>query len=869
MPCLFAIQSSAPNPNSRSLLELVKIFVSLLCVLSLESLVCAQPLPDSPGAPDTNSPTSDAYRTEMMLRRLREAMTNPATVKRDPQPLTAPSATPSHGTAEAVVPVQTPPAQTAPSMAAPTTQTPAPTPSDRAPGLRIPDTATPAIPGAPVNRAANPAGTATQQTTVPSPTRTPAPRQQAPVNAQLNPGGPGVPPPGAPLPLPGNAPAGAQPRADLSAVAPALDPNEVIPTIQIQGMEPDQFFEIYSQISGRTVIRTWTLPNLQKITLKAATDLTRREAIFAMDSVLAQNQIAMIPIGEKFVKAVPSQLAAVEGAAPSKVVAGGDYADAEPFITQVVELKVVKPTDLQQLLTTFTKSPQGITAFDATQTLVIRDYASNVKRMLEVIKTVDVSPREPDYHLEAIPVKYGKVIDLYNTMQSLISGGGAAAGSPSVSQSGGQFQSSRSGSSRYGGSSSRYGGSSSYGNNYGNSGRNYGGYNSGGGVYPYEESVEWLGPMQAATPTPTTATAGRTSVGGAQSSFQNRLNQIVRRAASSGSADEVPVMEDARIVPDERSNKLLVFANRRDMEMITNIVSKVDVLLAQVLIEAIIMEVRLGDSQKLGISWAQRPKSFGSGSSGAGGINNGQSFLNGVTNFPGGLGQGLSYFGAINNQWDVAINAIAENSSVNVVSRPRIQTSHAISGSFFVGETVPYITGVTDYGGYVGNSGLTSRSQVQQANVGFSLYVTPFITPEGLVVMEISQEFSTRGRDVLIDENPIPIINGRNAESTLTVRDGDTIMMGGFITESRTKGKSGVPLLKDIPGLGALFRSKNTSNDRTELIVLMRARVLKTPEDAAIIASDERADLPGIYQAENELKEADKKRKDKAAKAKR
>jgi len=296
------------------------------------------------------------------------------------------------------------------------------------------------------------------------------------------------------------------------------------------------------------------------------------------------------------------------------------------------------------------------------------------------------------------------------------------------------------------------------------------------------------------------------------------------------------------------------------MQMITNIVSKVDVLLAQVLIEAIIMEVQLGDSYKLGVSWAQQPKNFGNGSAGAGVINNGPGFLNSITNFPTGAPSGFSYFGTLNNDWNVTLNALADNNSINIISRPRIQTSHAIPGSFFVGETVPYITGFQTYGGYVG-SGLGTSSVIQQANVGFSLFVTPFITPEGLVVMEISQDFSTRGADVIIDSNPIPIINGRNAESTLTVRDGDTIMMGGFITENRSKDKSGVPFLKDIPGLGVLFRSRNDSNNRTELIVLMRARVLKSPEEAAIVAAQEKNDLPGLRQAERELKQANEKRK--------
>ena len=145
---------------------------------------------------------------------------------------------------------------------------------------------------------------------------------------------------------------------------------------------------------------------------------------------------------------------------------------------------------------------------------------------------------------------------------------------------------------------------------------------------------------------------------------------------------------------------------------------------------------------------------------------------------------------------------------------------------------------------------------MERLPIGVQLFVTPFITPEGLVVMEIEQSFDTRGTDVIIDGNPIPVVNNRIASATLTMRDGDTIMMGGFITENKSKSKSGVPILKDIPLLGALFRSKNTSSDRTELIVFMRASVLDSPEDAAILANSEKNELPGILQAEREFEES-------------
>jgi general secretion pathway protein D len=838
----------------------------LCCALLWPSLLFAQ---QAPGAA-TNSTgistagLSDEERTQLMLRRLREAMSNPPPSRAIPNNASSSKPADQAGT---------PRVQSAPVVTVAPTNQPSGIPSAQPLGAVAPSGAV-----VPAMNSAAPTNTVSSVRTNAPPANLPPvlaapPVRNVPVRGGSNPAvagrgaapGPGL--PGMALPAPGAAAGIGMPNTNAVTVASNINPNEIIPgaTIQVQGMEPEQFFDLYSQVSGRTVIRKYTLPDLQKITLKAATDWTRQEAVYAMDAVLAQNGVAMIPVGDKFVKAVPLAFAGQEGE-PTSTGTPGEYGEAEPFITQVVKLEVVKPTDVQQLLSTFTKSPQGITAFDATQTLVIRDYASNVKRMLALIRSVDVQPKEPDYKLEAIPVKYGKAIDLYNTMEALISGQGAP---PTSTTGAGPYGGGRMGGGRYGGGGYGMGGygMSGYGGGYGMSG--YGGgygssYGGGYGYRPYDESVERLTPQQVATvPTPTTG--ARSSVGGAQANFQNRLNRIVSRAAQGAAGEEVQVLEDARIVPDERSNKLLVFANKRDMAMITNIVSKVDVLLAQVLIEAIILEVDLNDSYKLGVSWAQQPKSFGGGSAGAGVINNGPGFLSGLTNFPSGAGNGFSYFGTLANDWNVAIQALADNNSVHVISRPRIQTSHAIPGSFFVGQTVPYVTGFTDYGGYVG-TGLATSSVIQQANVGFSLNVTPFITPDGLVYMEIYQEFSTLGANVAINNNPVPIINGRNASSTLTVRDGDTIMMGGFITENRSRDNSGVPFLKDIPGLGVLFRARNDSNNRTELIVLMRARILKSPEEAAILAAQERNDLPGIRQAENDLKQADRKRKQQAAK---
>lgn len=814
-------------------------FTLALLLLALTSGGRAQP-PSIPAPGDTNAtpaatilPTQTA-RTNPTLRQRFTRRTNELAGRTNNVPIPAASSIPA-----------TTPTPVAVDATQPATNTAAPATTVEAQPVVTPPAATfPAVP------AAQPA---VPQIPIPGTGRT-----QNPIPA---PGAPGIPATTTASTTSTNAVAAEAPNP----VNPALNPNENIPagTIALQGMAIDQFFDLYSLYSGRTILRPYAIPAPQGLTLKSQTDLTRREVVEAMDGVLALNNITMIPVGDKFVKAVPSNIADKEGMAISKATTD-EIPMTEQFITKIVKLKTAKPTEIAPTLQGLAKTATAVTPIDSNQTLILRDYSSNVRRMMEIIEKIDVTP-ESDFTLEVLPIKYGKVGDIYATMNALIQGGGGgavggttagtAAGTAGTRPVGG-FGGNRGGfgGNRFGGGGySPYGGyggyGSSYGGSYNRSGYGYGGYS------PMNVDNQQVTPQQVAP---------GASPGAAQGSFQARLNQIVNKAAN---PDQVKILENAQIVPDERSNKLLIFSNKRDMAMITNIVSKLDVMLAQVLIEAIILEVKLGDSLKLGVSVAQNPKQFGQDFAGAGAANNGQ-LLSSLTNFPAGSPSGFSYFGTVKD-FNVAINAIAQDNEINIISRPRIQTSHAIPGFFFIGETVPYVTGVYDYGYAAVGGSLATRSQIQQQEIGLSLDVTPFITPEGMVVMDIGENFQQRGQDVIIDGNPIPLVNTRQAAATLTVRNGDIIMLGGFITESRSKSKSGVPFLKDIPGLGALFRSSNNSNDRTELILLMKATVLDTPESAAFLAETERLQLPGVRNAEREFGESEAKRLKKVEKKKR
>ena len=177
---------------------------------------------------------------------------------------------------------------------------------------------------------------------------------------------------------------------------------------------------------------------------------------------------------------------------------------------------------------------------------------------------------------------------------------------------------------------------------------------------------------------------------------------------------------------------------------------------------------------------------------------------------------------------DFALEALASNTKAKVMQTPRIQTSHAVPATFFNGEQVPY-QGSSGYssgygaGGYGGYGGYGGGGYTQFLNVGITLDVTPYITPDDLVVMEIAQTISELEGFVDMGGGQAdgagmkaPQTTEREASSTISVKDGATILLGGFIRSAKTDTESGVPFLKDVPLLGNLFKnnSKTSKNNK-------------------------------------------------------
>ncbi len=729
------------------------------------------------------------------------------------------------GASNAALAATAAPAQAASNVNVTTAVPPIPpgaTPAPTAAGVVIP---------APVVVTPSPAAPTMTAPAVVGPGAMPSPMPPT-VGRRFRPGG--VPPFGQP---PGGVPSGFAAVPAPGMAAKSGEPEEqATNVIEFPSIDINTFLDVYASEVGRTVLRSPTIGN-PNITLQTQRPLTKTELIEAMDTVLAMNSITMMNVGSNFVKAVPMAEAGAN-AAPFRDAAekAEGLGNLDQYVSQIVQLKYAKPSEVVPVITPLAKIPGNIFPIDSSQILIIRDYAGNVKRMMELIAQVDVIV-PLDFESEVIPIKYAKAADIASALTSL--GASAGSGIPGGSGAGPA------------GSSPRLGGIGGAGGGVGGAG----GYNPGG----YAQGSLGAG---GAGGLGTTGGAPRTA------SFADRLRGAVSSLGGGGQG-EIKIFGQTKIIPDERTNSLLIFAGKQDMQTIKDIINKLDVVLAQVLIDAIIMEVTLDNSRDLAVSYNQvTPSSPGNYFKGIGAINNG-TFLNGA-NFAGtgsnalsGLPSGLSYLANFGQDFDATITAVATDSRVKVLSRPRIQTSHAVKAELQVGNTVPYVTG-TYFGGINGQA----SSQYQQTFIGLDLQVTPLINADGMVVMDINLNVQQLGPTTTIDGNAVPTTTQRSASATVSVKDRETIILGGFISDNVTSSHGGVPLLMDLPVLGYLFRSSNDTKERVELVALIRPTYLPTPESAALFAAQQRDKTPSIKAAERDWRRDENAREKEASKIK-
>lgn len=277
-----------------------------------------------------------------------------------------------------------------------------------------------------------------------------------------------------------------------------------------------------------------------------------------------------------------------------------------------------------------------------------------------------------------------------------------------------------------------------------------------------------------------------------------------------GAAAAIPGEDPIRVGVDKDTNTLIISTSPARWVQIQRILGEIDRTPRQILIEASILEVTLTKDTQFGVDWTVLSKDLtvGSVSNAAGTV---------TATFP---GFSATY---LNGSVKASISALGSLTSVEVVSAPKIIALDNKTARLEVGDQVPVVT-QSAQSQVSSNAPLVSS--VDYRSTGVILNVTPRVTGEDQLVLEVEQEVSNVSKTVTsgIDS---PTIQQRRFESTLVMHDGGLVALGGLISSSKTSGNSGVPYLKDVPVVGALFRSTSRDSSRSELIVLLTAKIIR------------------------------------------
>lgn len=609
--------------------------------------------------------------------------------------------------------------------------------------------------------------------------------------------------------------------AALSAapvLPPAPDAEERIGPIQVPGDSLDQILALLERWTGRALLRPQNLPNLT-LSLHLREKVTKQEAIQAIETLLSLNGIAVTPLGERFLKVTP--LTAAKSEAP-EFIEGTTLAlpASGRTVSKLFQLEFLRVGEFMPqiagLLNPAAGSPPVV--FEKSNAALLTDSVSNLQRIETLLTRLD-QPTLAGLQPKFYTLQSAKASDVVAKLRAVLSG-------PLQNQ---------------------LGAATSY--------------------QPDDRTNQIVlitDPRQHAffdelirrldvRADPNTRNeviylkhaaakdvasilsqlvAGQNTAAGRQGERDPGRAVVVARDPAAPPVNPAPAatlpaalaLESSQqfshlltILPEERSNSIVVSGTLDDIRLIHDLVGKLDILLAQVRIEVVIAEVTLSNNAASGISslglQLEADKLVGFAGGGAG-----ISVTDAVIT-PGLVGSGPYDLAA-----SIGLTTTPRKSNVTILSQPNITTTHNKPGSIFVGESRPVISSyLPDSTGIGGSAGTGYRSTVASKDIGIGLEVTPLIGPDGSVQLEITQEVNDVLGDITIDGNPQPRIGRRSTKSFVSVRSGEIIVLGGLQRTSQSRSTS---RLGPVPIIGDLLGSRSREATRTDLVFFLRPTVL-------------------------------------------
>lgn len=580
-------------------------------------------------------------------------------------------------------------------------------------------------------------------------------------------------------------------------------------SIDFNDVDIDVFIKFISELTGKNFVVDNRVKG--KVTIISPTRISVNEAYTVFESVLEVHGFSMVEAGE-ITKIIPSPYARTMNIETR--LEKTTESPTDKMVTQLIHLKFADPNEVRQLCAPLVSKSSVVLAYAPTNMLIITDVYSNIRRLMQIIEAIDVTGIGKQ--ISVIQVEYANAAEMVKIIDSVFNA------EVEVRKRGGQKDVTLVPDARSNVIVS----------------------------LASETDTDRIRRLVTMLDREIPKGKGKIHVYYLENAKAEDLVQVLQQIPTKEAADPTkgkqvaPILSDAvKISADKATNSLIIVADKDDYEILREVIEQLDIQRSMVYIECLIMEINKDKSLNLGTEWMvggdasykDKDGLWGSGFSG-GALGGDSGYFGSISQAAGQVaplppGFSVGVFGESIMLGNIAfptiaavINAYKRDKDVHILSTPQILTTDNETAKITIGKNVPYLTRAS--------TGETNYSNYEYKDVGISLEVTPQISKDRQIRLEIVQEVNKLETTTASFQ---PTTLKRTISTTVLVNDKNTVVLGGLIDDAISSTEYRVPCLGSIPGIGWLFRSIGRSDEKTNLYVFLTPYVVETAQEAKTI----------------------------------
>lgn len=591
-------------------------------------------------------------------------------------------------------------------------------------------------------------------------------------------------------------------------------------SIDFNNVDINVFIKFISELSGKNFVIDQRVKG--KVTIISPAKISVAEAYHVFESVLEVHGYATVPSG-KVIKIIPSPEARSKSIETRLKVQEGPSHDK--IVTQLIPLKYASPDDIKRIFTPLVSKSSIVLSYAPTNTLIITDVLSNIKRLMRLIKSIDLPG--VGKKITIIPVENAEASKLVSLLGTVFKTR-ATKPKKGVADRVTTFVADERTNTII--------------------------------LIASEDDAARIKRLVKILDMETPRGQEKIHVYYLENATAEEIVKVLQElpqkdAKATKGKKAAPVVSDkVKITADKATNSLIIMAEKDDYLTLEEIIKKIDIPRAMVYIEALIMEVNVDKNFSLGTQWsAGGETSIGSKDAVIGGsyrTDENIFSIDGTTGTPvlpsglalGLFGEAINIAGISFPSINAVVNAYKKDKDVHILSTPQIMTMENEKAKIYVGKNIPFQTTAT-------TTNVDTYNSFEYRDVGKTLEITPLISKGRMVQLNISLE--TTALESTTDFRPTTL--KRTVNTTVIIQDGNTIVIGGLIDDSFAVTDYKVPCLGDIPSFGKLFSSTSKENTKTNLFVFLTPRVVQNPREAAGVYRSKKNQIESIKETQIDM----------------